>query len=134
MGAIEFSSKDGATFTRLDTVMQTLEKTSPEDLIVRDELIDSVRGLLQELPSLDWFVLRHRYGIDGVDELTQKQGSRILGLKHGRVKSIQNRAVERLLSSRRPQLEDLLAQLQELDSVGVFPGKDKEIGRRRKTP
>lgn len=105
--------------TRLDMLPTADSIYGADTFLLRDELVESVRQLLKELPQPDRYILKHKYGLDGVDEQTQKKVADALGMSLNRVKTTHSQALNRLLVTRRSQLEDLMQTLSELDISGA---------------
>jgi RNA polymerase primary sigma factor len=84
------------------------EKTSLSELLVDETeaytegmfmdhaLKDSIRGLLEELPERQRYVVKRRYGLDGGECATLKDMGQELGVTRERVRQIQNAALHKL--------------------------------------
>ena len=87
--------KDGNEVTILD-VLKTTEPDFAEEIYKNDN-IKLLREYMKILTPREKEVLTKRYGLDGNDEITQKEIAKVLGISRSYVSRIEKRAITKIL-------------------------------------
>ena len=87
--------KDGNEVTILD-VLKTTEPDFAEEIYKNDN-IKLLREYMKILTPREKEVLTKRYGLDGNDEITQKEIAKDLGISRSYVSRIEKRAITKIL-------------------------------------
>lgn len=86
--------KEGNAICLYDVV----ECNDPDIIEIEEKKVQlkNLHRKIQELNPRDYFILCHRYGIDGHRELTQKELAMHMGISRSYVSRMEKRAIERL--------------------------------------
>lgn len=87
--------KDGNEVTILD-VLKTTDPDFAEEIYKNDN-IKLLKEYIKILTSREREVLTKRYGLDGQDEITQKEIAKNLGISRSYVSRIEKRAITKIL-------------------------------------
>lgn len=81
------------------TIIDVLKTTDPDfaEEIHKNDTIKLLREYMKILSSREREVLTKRYGLDGNDEITQKEIAKKLGISRSYVSRIEKRAITKIL-------------------------------------
>ena len=97
--------------TELGELLET-EDASPEEMLMRESLIQALRGLLEDLTQREKSVISMRYGLGDGNPYSLSEIGRSLKLSRERVRQIEAKALQKLRQpKRRSQVQDYLESL-----------------------
>ncbi|MGK7919963.1 MAG: RNA polymerase sigma factor SigC [Trichodesmium sp.] len=97
--------------TELGELLET-EDASPEQLLMRESLVQALKGLLLDLTQRERSVISMRYGLDDGHPYSLSEIGRALKLSRERVRQIEAKALQKLRQpQRRNQVRDYLESL-----------------------
>ncbi|NET11548.1 MAG: sigma-70 family RNA polymerase sigma factor, partial [Okeania sp. SIO1H6] len=97
--------------TELGELLET-EDASPEEMLMRESLIQALKGLLLDLTQRERSVIAMRYGLEDGRPYSLSEIGRALKLSRERVRQIEAKALQKLRQpKRRNQVRDYLESL-----------------------
>ena len=96
------SAEDGPT---LSEILHDPKVRCPEEVVLEQEDLDTIRRLLDAIDEREATILRLRYGLDGRDPMTLKEIGKHVGLTRERVRQIEIKSLAKLnvrMNSDRP--------------------------------
>ncbi len=107
--SLDIRRKVGDDDLPLSDLLEDDQAHSPEQVVMTQTLEQQIRDLLESLTPRERQVIRYRYGLDGMRELTLHEVGRKLGLSHEAVRQVESRALRKLDPiSRNRKLEEFL--------------------------
>jgi RNA polymerase sporulation-specific sigma factor len=88
---------EGSSLSLMDVLK--VEDTMLEDLANAQDCQRLREGVNRVLEGREQMVIRHRYGLDGAEPLTQKEVARLCGISRSYVSRLEKRALEKLRGS-----------------------------------
>jgi RNA polymerase primary sigma factor len=86
------------------------DSRTPDDLVMEQDAIETIRQILNFIDPLEAGVLRYRYGLDGEEPATLEYASKQLGISRERVRQLEQRALKKLhryvVDGKKPQSLD----------------------------
>ncbi|NEN90624.1 MAG: RNA polymerase sigma factor SigC [Okeania sp. SIO3H1] len=97
--------------TELGELLET-EDASPEEMLMRESLVQTLKGLLEDLTQREKSVISMRYGLGDGNPYSLSEIGRSLKLSRERVRQIEAKALQKLRQpKRRSQVQDYLESL-----------------------
>ncbi|NET17331.1 MAG: RNA polymerase sigma factor SigC [Okeania sp. SIO1H6] len=97
--------------TELGELLET-EDASPEEMLMRESLVQALKGLLEDLTQREKSVISMRYGLGDGNPYSLSEIGRSLKLSRERVRQIEAKALQKLRQpKRRSQVQDYLESL-----------------------
>ncbi|NEP78167.1 MAG: RNA polymerase sigma factor SigC [Okeania sp. SIO3C4] len=97
--------------TELGELLET-EDASPEEILMRESLVQTLKGLLEDLTQREKSVISMRYGLGDGNPYSLSEIGRSLKLSRERVRQIEAKALQKLRQpKRRSQVQDYLESL-----------------------
>ncbi len=93
--SLDMATTDDEKVTLMNLIANK-DDLSPDEILIKQTLIEELQGLLKELDPREATILRLRYGIDGEEPMTLEEIGKRLHLSRERVRQLEKRAKEKL--------------------------------------
>ena len=95
------------------TLVDLMSKKGTEDVekeVVEEELHKQLESLMNVLDEREKEIIKHRYGLEGVEPKTLNEVGEMLGISRERVRQLENRALKKLRAlAMKKHLKDFLS-------------------------
>jgi RNA polymerase primary sigma factor len=88
---------------RMEVFTLPEEESTPLDDVMNKSLTEQVRGVLGTLSTIEADVLRRRFGLDGMNEVTLQEIANTYGLSRERIRQIQEKALGKVRKTLHPE-------------------------------